>query len=253
MIYIRSLLFNILFYLTLGMGCITTSIVGVFFKNATIPMWNYFWMPLCISYLKICGMKIEIRGRENIKQENAIYAVKHQSALETYCLSSHITKAAFVLKKELTYIPVFGWAQYFYGMIPVDRSAGGATLKKLLKTAKERIAAGRPIIIFPEGTRTKPGMTTEYKPGLVFLYQHMDVPVIPVALNTGLFWKKNSFLRYPGTVVIDFLSPMEAGLDKKQFMSELQDRIEERCATLNEESVKKYPDAANRLVSKEGK
>lgn len=252
MIYVRSLLFNILFYVTLGVGCAFGSVVGVFSRKATIPMWNRFWMPLCLSYLKICGIKIEIRGRENIKQENAIYAVKHQSALETYCLSSYITKATFILKKELTYIPLFGWAQYFYGMIPVDRSAGGATLKKMLKAAKDRMKSGRPIIIFPEGTRTKPGLTTEYKPGLVFLYQNMNVPVIPVALNTGLFWQKNSFLRHPGTIIIDFLPPMEAGLDKKHFMAELQKRIEDRCAAINAESIKKYPEAAKMTAQKEG-
>lgn len=243
MIYIRSLLFNILFYTTLALGCVATSIVGVFSRNATIPMWNFFFMPLCCSYMRICGLKIEIRGRENIRQEGVIYASKHQSAIETYCLSSYITKATFILKKELTYIPIFGWAQYFYGMIAVDRSAGGATLKRLLKEAKNRINNGRPIIIFPEGTRTKPGLTTEYKPGLVFLYQNLNVPVVPVALNTGLFWQKNSFLRFPGTIIIEFMEPIAPGMDKKEFMTELQKRIEAKCAELNAESAKKYPEA----------
>lgn len=243
MIYLRSLIFNILFYTTLGIGCICGSVVGLFSRKATVPMWNYFWMPLCCSYLKICGLKIEIRGRENIRQEGVIYAVKHQSAIETYCLSSYITKATFILKKELTYIPLFGWAQHFYGMIAVDRAAGGATLKKLLKEARDRIKQGRPIIIFPEGTRTKPGLTTEYKPGLVFLYQNLNVPVIPVALNTGLFWEKNSFLRHPGKIIIEFMEPLPMGLEKKEFMQELQSRIEAKCTELNAESVKNYPDA----------
>lgn len=241
MIYLRSLLFNVLFYTTLALGCVIGSIVGVFSKKATIPMWNFFLMPICCSYLKICGIKIEIRGREHLKQEGVIYAAKHQSAIETYCLSSYITKATFILKKELTYIPIFGWAQHFYGMIAVDRTAGGATLKKLLKEAKDRMKKGRPIIIFPEGTRTKPGLTTQYKPGLVFLYQNLNVPVVPVALNTGLFWAKNSFLRYPGTIIIEFMEAMPLGLDKKVFMEELQQRIENKCAELNAESAKKFP------------
>lgn len=242
MIYLRSLLFNILFYTTLAMGCVAGSIVGVFSRKATIPMWNFFWMPLCCSYLKICGLSIEIRGKENIRQEGVLYAAKHQSAIETYCLSSYITKATFILKKELTYIPIFGWAQAFYGMIAVDRSAGGATLKRLLKEAKERMKNGRPIIIFPEGTRTKPGLTTEYKPGLVFLYQNLNVPVVPVALNSGLFWAKNSFLRYPGKIIIEFMEPMPLGMEKKEFMKTLQDRIEEKCAELNAESAKNNPE-----------
>lgn len=247
MIYLRSLLFNVLFYTTLAFGCVIASIVGVFSRKATIPLWNFFLMPLCCSYLKICGIKIEIRGREHLKQEGVIYAAKHQSAIETYCLSSYITKATFILKKELTYIPIFGWAQHFYGMIAVDRSAGGATLKKLLKEAKDRMKKGRPIIIFPEGTRTKPGLTTEYKPGLVFLYQNLNVPVVPVALNTGLFWAKNSFLRYPGTIIIEFMEPMPLGMEKKAFMTELQQRIEAKCAELNAESAKKYPHAQKLL------
>ena len=243
MLYIRSLLFNFLFYFTLAFGCIIGTIIGLFSRKATIPFWNKFWMPLCCSFFKICGITIEIRGKENIRQEGVIYAPKHQSALETYCLSSYITKAVFILKKELTYVPLFGWAQHLYGMIAVDRAAGGATLKKLLKDAKDRIKKGRPIIIFPEGTRTKPGKTTEYKPGLVFLYQNLNVPVVPVALNTGLFWAKNSFLRYPGKVVIEFLEPIPTGLDKKEFMATLKQRIEAKCAELNAESAKKYPHA----------
>lgn len=241
MVFIRSLIFNILFYVTLAFGCILGSVVGFFSRKACVPLWNHFIMPLCCSYLKICGIKIEVRGKENIRKENVIYAAKHQSAIETYCLTSILDKSVFVLKKELTYIPIFGWAQKFYGMIAVDRAAGGATLKKLLKEAKERISQGRSIIIFPEGTRTKPGMTTEYKPGLVFLYQNMNVPVVPVALNTGLFWAKNSFMRYPGTIIIEFMEPMPIGMGKKEFMAELQQKIEAKCAEINKESAEKYP------------
>ncbi len=243
MLYIRSFIFNLCFFTTLGIGCIIGTIIGLFSRKATLPFWNKFWMPMCCSLLKICGISIEIRGKEYIKQEGVIYAAKHQSALETYCLSSYITRAVFILKKELTYVPLFGWAQYFYGMIAVNRSSGGAALKKLLKDAKDRMKSNRPIIIFPEGTRTKPGKTTEYKPGLVFLYQNLNVPVVPVALNTGLFWAKNSFLRYPGKVIIEFLPPMPLGLEKKEFMRELQSRIEKKCQELNAESAQQYPHA----------
>lgn len=251
MIYLRSFLANTLFYSTLAVGCICTSIIGLFSKKATIPVWNHFFMPLCCWYMKaIAGLSIEIRGQENMRQEGVIYASKHQSAIETYCLTSYITQATFILKKELTYIPIFGWAQHMYGMIAVDRSAGGATLKKLLKTAKGKLKEGRPIIIFPEGTRTKPGLTTEYKPGLVFLYQNTQVPVIPVALNTGMFWAKKSFKRYPGKIIIEFMEPMSMGLDKKEFMGQLQARIEAKCAELNAETIKNYPYTAQALTQK---
>ena len=243
MIYIRSFVFNLLFFFTLAVGCVIGTIIGLFSRKATMPFWNKFWMPMCCSLLKICGISIEIRGNEFIRQEGVIYAVKHQSALETYCLSSYITKAVFILKKELTYVPLFGWAQHLYGMIAVNRAAGGATLKKLLHDAKDRIEHGRPIIIFPEGTRTKPGKSTQYKPGLVFLYQNLNVPVVPVAVNTGLFWAKNSFLRYPGKVVIEFLPPLPLGMEKKDFMNELKKRIEDKCVELNKESTAQYPHA----------
>ncbi len=248
MIYIRSLFSTVFFYGTLLLGCVITSVVGIFSRKATIPMWNYFIMPLCLFFLRIfSGIKIELRGTQYMKQEGVIYAMKHESALETYCMSSYITKLVFVLKKELTYIPIFGWAQYFYGMIPVDRSAGGAALKKMAKAVKNRLDNGRPLIIFPEGTRKTPGAPTAYKPGLAFLYQQLDTPVVPVATNTGLFWPKNSFLKYPGTVVVEFMEPIMPGLDKAEFMKLVEEKIETKCNELNQEAIKHSPGAANRM------
>lgn len=250
MLYLRSLIFNICCYSTLTVGCIFNSLVGIFSKDATIKIWNYFFIPLLVQELKyIAGITIEIRGHQYMQQSNAIYASKHQSALETYILSNYLKTASFILKKELTYVPIFGWAQSFYGMIAVDRSAGGATLKRMLKDVKERLKKGRPVIIFPEGTRTKPEMTTQYKPGLVFLYQNIDAPVIPVALNTGFFWAKKSFLRRPGKVIFEFMEPMPKGLEKKEFMEKLQARIEAKCVELNAETVKNYPEVGYHLQS----
>ena len=251
MLYIRSLFFNIICYFTLAFGCLLTSIIGIFNRKIIIEMWNYGFIPFLLVMLKyIAGIEIEIRGKQFIKQEGVLYAAKHESALETYFLSAYIKKLVFVLKKELTYVPLFGWAQYFYGMIPVDRSAGGAAMKNLLKQAKDRIAKGRPIIIFPEGTRVKPGTISGYKPGLLFIAQNLKVPVVPVALNTGLFWQKNSFLRHKGKVIIEFMEPMPEIADKKEFMSLLQERIENKCRELNEETVKNYPEIAHLLVKR---
>ncbi len=254
MLYLRSLIFNIVCYGTLFIGCVFNSVVGVFAPKATIKIWNYGFIPVVIATLRyIAGIKIEIRGQQYIQQEDCIYAGKHQSALETYCLSGYLKRASFVLKKELTYIPIFGWAQYFYGMIPVDRSAGSAAMKNMLRAAKNRLQDDRPIIIFPEGTRKKPAQTPDYKPGVALLYQNLNVPVIPIATNTGFFWKKSSFLRYPGTVIFEFLEPLPQGLDKKTFMTELQNRIESKCAELNAETVKKYPYTAKMLYQEDNK
>ena len=214
-------------------------------------MWNYIILPFLLLALKyIAGIEIEIRGKQFIRQDGVLYAGKHESALETYFLSAYIKKLVFVLKKELTYVPLFGWAQYFYGMIPVDRSAGGAAMKNLLKQAKDRISKGRPILIFPEGTRVQPGTVKGYKPGLLFLAQNLNVPVIPVALNTGLFWQKNSFLRHKGKVIIEFMEPIQPGLKKQEFMTELQNRIESKCAELNAETIAAYPYVADKLAKR---
>lgn len=242
MIYIRSTLANIFVYGCLLFGCVVSSLMGLFSRKSTVYFWNYFMIPVTMFFLRLfAGLKIEIRGKEFMKQEGVIYASKHESALETYCMSMFIKKAVFILKKELTYIPIFGWAQYFYGMIPINRAAGGSAMKGMMKEAKDRMSKGRPIIIFPEGTRCKPGTTKGYKPGLLFIAEQLDAPVIPVALTTGLFWAKNSFLRYPGTAVIEFMEPMKAGADKKAFMAELEKRIEAKCAELNKEALEKYP------------
>ena len=249
MLFFRSLMFNIVGYGTLATGCVITSIVGIFSRKATVKMWSCCLLPFFIMALKyLAGIKIEVRGKEYIQSGAALYASKHESALETYILPTIVKGTAFVLKKELTYIPVFGWAQSFYGMIAVDRSAGGAAMKGMLKSAKKRIDEKRSVSIFPEGTRMRPGTKAPYKSGLLFLAQNLKAPVVPVALNTGLFWGKNTFLRYPGKVIIEFLEPMPDNLDKKDFMSLLEQRIETKCQELNAEAIKEFPEVEVNLV-----
>ena len=113
-----------------------------------------------------------------------------------------------------------------------------------------KIAEGRPVLIFPEGTRRRPGDEPVYKPGVALLYQHLNLPVIPIATNTGFFWQKSSFLRHPGKVVFEFLEPINPGLDKKQFMAELQQRLESKCDELNRETIRNYPEVADRLIKR---
>ena len=252
MLFVRSLFFNIICYGTLFIGCCFNSLIGVFSPRATIKIWNYYFIPFLVWSLRhIAGIKIEIRGSEHIRQEGVIYAGKHESALETYILTNYIRKASFILKKELTYIPLFGWAQYFYGMIPVDRSAGSAAMKNMLRHAQIKVNEHRPIIIFPEGTRRRPGEEPTYKPGVALLYQHLNLPVVPLATNTGFFWAKSSFLRYPGKVIFEFMEPIAPGLDKKGFMTELQNRIESKCAELNAETIAAYPYVADKLAKRD--
>ena len=242
MLFIRSLLFNICCYGIILFGSILAIFIGPFSQKLSIKMWNNLFQPFskwCLK--KICGLEIEVRGQEYMKQSGVIFACKHQSAMETYFMTTFIKTGVFILKRELHFIPFFGWASHFYGMIPVNRSAGSAAMKKMLDEAKIRVQKGRPIIIFPEGTRTKPETTTQYKPGVAFLYQNLKLPVVPVALNTGLFWEKRSFLRHPGKVIIEFMPPIEPGLEKKEFMSLLQTKIEDKCHEINAETFKEFP------------
>lgn len=244
MIYIRSLFANVFFFGTIGIGCVLTLFVAPFSRDLNMKMWDrvimkiaFFWMCL------FAKLKMEFRGLENVLKTPALYACKHESAMETYAFTHAVERVAYVMKKELTYIPFFGWGQYFYGMIPIDRKAGAKAMKMMLKECADRVAKGRPVVVFPEGTRCKPGTTKGYKSGFLFVAENLGLKVVPVAINTGLFWTKNSFLRYPGTAVFEFLEPMEAkkGIDKHAFMNELESRIEKKCKELNEEAVQKYP------------
>ncbi|MBP3347081.1 MAG: 1-acyl-sn-glycerol-3-phosphate acyltransferase [Alphaproteobacteria bacterium] len=242
MLFIRSLIFNICCYGLILFGAVISLFLAPFPQKLSIKFWNGIMQPLSRKLLKIiCGLDIEVRGEKYVSQSGVIYACKHQSAMETYYLTTIIKTGVFILKRELHFIPFFGWASHFYGMIPVNRSAGSAAMKNMLKESKKRVAKGRPIMIFPEGTRTKPETTTQYKPGVAFLYQNLGLPVVPVALNTGLFWEKASFMRYPGKVIIEFMPPIAPGLDKKEFMDTLKQKIENKCEELNQEAFKKYP------------
>ena len=242
MLFIRSLFLNIAVYGIIAAGCILNSFLGLFSREFIIWFWNHTFIPALVLSLKyIGGIQIEIRGAQYLNQTGGIYAGKHESAVETYVLSNYLKRATFVMKKELTYIPLFGWAQYFYGMIPINRSAGSKAMKDMLTAARNRINLGRPIIIFPEGTRKAPREEPNYKPGVALLYNHLNVPVIPFATNTAYFWKKSSFLRFPGKVIFEFMEPMPTGMDKNEFMTELQNRIETKCKELNDETEKNYP------------
>lgn len=244
MIYVRSLAANILFFGTMLFGCILSPLIALGPKNWSVFWWDKVIMPTCLFFMKhVAGLKVEFRGLENIAKKPVLYACKHESSLETYSFTQAVPTTSYVLKKELTYIPFFGWSQYFYGMVPIDRKAGATAMKKMLKGVKQRISDGRPVIIFPEGTRCAPGTTKGYKSGFLFVAENLNLEVVPVAVNTGLFWTKNSFLRYAGTAVFEFLEPMKVdkNTDKKAFMEELEKRIESKCAELNAEAVKKYP------------
>lgn len=229
--FLRSAIFNFFYvFWTVFVGLIFWPVV-FFPRNIIILVVGKIWARGLYFFLKnIC--KLEYRGEIKPRSKPAIYASKHQSALETFMFHLLVHKPVFILKKELLNIPVFGYYLKKMGMISIDRAGGMKSLKQMLKEVQEKIQAGYSIIIFPEGTRTKPGEEVDYNSGILAIYNLKAAEIIPVALNTGCFWPKNSFLKKPGKFSIEFLDPIPEDLDKKLFIDEIKNRIETRSKQL---------------------
>lgn len=232
MIYLRSAIFNVLFYVNLALFLVLGS--WFFF---TPRMWSIralqTWARSSIFLLRvITGTLMEVRGAENIPAGACLVAGKHQSFWETFAILPLLDDPAMVLKKELTYIPFFGWFIHKFRMIPVERSAGTQALKAMMERAQAEVAAGRQIVIMPEGTRRAPDDPPAYKPGAAAVYGKLGVPCVPFALNSGLFWPRRQFLRRPGTIVISFLEPIPPGLNRKAFQPRLEAAIEDETRRL---------------------
>ena len=225
MIAVRSALFVVLFYLWSGVVAIGCTPLLLAPPAATLSMFRA-WSAGVLALLRICGVRVEVRGREHIPQGPALVAPKHQCMLDVFAQFSVLPASAFVMKKELMWIPWFGWYAQRVGTIVVDREAHSAALRKLVREAQARFAEGRQVVIFPEGTRTAPGSASDYKPGIAALYRDLDVPVHPVATNSGAHWPAHGFLRKPGTIVFEYLEPIPPGLKRAEFMRLLHERIE---------------------------
>nr|WP_298690248.1 lysophospholipid acyltransferase family protein [uncultured Dongia sp.] len=223
---IRALTFNILYLLwsaLMHIVCLPLLIAPARVIHAAGKIWiaGSLWL------LKVCvGLTMREVGIENLPKGPVLFASKHQSAWETLYLSLRLDHPAFVLKKELLMIPVFGWFLARVGMIAIDRSGKASALKKMVGDAKAMFSAGRPVVIFPEGTRVAPGAKKPYQPGIAALYVQLAVPVVPVALNSGLFWGRKAIVKKAGVITIEYLPAIPAGLDRKTFMRELETRIE---------------------------
>lgn len=192
-----------------------------------------FYLKLVFGGLHlICGVRYEVRGQDHIPRGGALITSKHQSMFETLAFWAILDDPAIILKKELSYLPFFGWYAMKLKNISVDRSAGAKALRAMLKQAESRAEDGRQVVIFPQGTRLKPGEKADYKPGIIGLYQAMNVPCVPVALNSGLYWPGKGVMRRPGTIIVEFLPPIEPGMARKAFIGELETRIEAACEAL---------------------
>jgi 1-acyl-sn-glycerol-3-phosphate acyltransferase len=226
-IFIRSLIFNILFYLVFLLWAIVALPTLVLPRAALLRVASW-WAKTNILLMRIvCGTKVEFRGVEKIPKGPLLVASKHQSMWETISLLHFFDAPFFVLKRELKRIPIFGLFLIKANMIAIDRKAGGRALIAMMKRASEEVRRGRQFVIFPEGTRTAPGAPPDYKRGVVQIYADCGVPCLPVALNSGLFWPRRTFMRYPGTLVVEFLDPLPPNLPREEFFNRLRSVIEE--------------------------
>jgi len=170
---------------------------------------------------------MEIRGAENIPEGGFVVAAKHQSTWETLAFGTILDKIVFIMKQELMYLPIFGWFTWRTGMIPIKRAERGKVVGPMTARSKKAIENGHRIIIFMEGTRVTAGEAGKYRNGAARLYKSIECPIVPVALNTGLFWPRNSFWRYSGHVVVEFLPPIYPGKRTAEVMKILEEQVEE--------------------------
>ena len=229
---IRSTIFTILFYI--GTAIILIGGSPLLFGKRTWAMAGLAFHGKFVLLLMrlVIGTRVEVRGRENLPENPVLLASKHQSAWETFAFPAILQDPALVLKEELLAIPIYGWFCQKFEMIPIRRERAAVALKEMIREAEIRKAQKREIIIFPEGTRTAPGTAPDYKPGVIKLYEGLNIPCVPDALNSGVFWPRGSSRRYNGTIIIEFLPPLPPGLDRKTFKVQLEEAIEEKCTAL---------------------
>ncbi len=232
MTLLRSLVFQLFFYIWTWL-----------FAFAGLPLliapWRWMmrfgtvWSAGSLWLLRVCaGLDHEVIGRENLPPGPVIIAMKHQSAWDTFAAPLLFRDPAMVIKRELGFLPFYGWYAIKSGMIPIDRKGGAKALKRMIAACEEAMAQGRPIFIFPEGTRTAVGTKVPYQAGVAALYTRLNVPIVPVAVNSGLFWGRRQFLRRPGRITVEILPAIAAGGERRAVLAELERRIEDATTRL---------------------
>jgi 1-acyl-sn-glycerol-3-phosphate acyltransferase len=225
-LWLRSLCFNAGWYA----GSVVLALVGspiLLMPRRAVIAWALLWIEFILGWLRLtCGLTYRVVGMDNLPEGPVIIACKHQSSWETLAFTKLFPGTAIVLKRELLFIPIVGWAMARAGNIAVSRGDGAQALRGLVRQAKTVVAEGRSILIFPEGTRVAVGDERPYQVGVAALYRQLGVPVVPVALNSGLFWGRRKFVKRPGRITVEVLPPIAPGLRREAFMTTLRDRIE---------------------------
>ena len=222
MIALRSALFMAWFLL------LTAVMAVLFLPLLAVPRKATVWMARIWARVTLWGLRVLAGVRErrigDVPKGGVLVASKHMSMWDTLALYLALDDPGIVLKRELLRIPFYGWYLGKAAAIPIDRAAGAHALRRMTNAAERVLAEGRPILIFPEGTRKKPGMPPDYKPGVAGLYNLLGVTCVPVALDSGRYWQ--GFFKYPGTISLQFLDAIPPGLKRAAFMRQLEERIE---------------------------
>ena len=236
MMWARGLAFNVAFFAWTAIA----GVIGLPFliaPRAVTMRFGQFWAHIVLVLLRIIvGLDHEIRGLDRIPRGGCIIAMKHQSAWDTLILHVVLGDFAAVVKRELLLVPFYGWYAARAGSIAIDRKGGASALRRLVAAARPVAAQGRPIVIFPEGTRVAPGARLPYQPGVAALYQALALPLVPAAVDSGYFWERRSFVKRPGRIVLEFLDPIPPGWPRRRVMAELERRIETAATGLLREA-----------------
>src|ERR1700678_2731253 len=226
MLFLRSLIFNVFLYVFTALSSIVAIVIAMLRprKSAAFARWwSRAWLKV---YEIVCGVSYQVKGREHLPEGGCVIAMKHQSTWDTFAMFAIFPEPVFVFKSELARIPFFGWTLLRMGCIPIKRGTGKLALDSMIQGTVAACSRGQQVVVFPEGTRGVVGQPATYKSGVSHLYQAMGGVVVPVALNSGLFWPRRGFLRRPGIITLEILPPIPPGLDRKDMQQRLVDDIE---------------------------
>lgn len=242
MLLLRSIAFNIAFYANITLRMILLS--PIYFL---LPRKKAYRIPKAWAasnnwlMAKIVGATFEIEGMENVPEGGCIFAPKHQSAWDTFALLPYQRDPVYILKRELMWLPLFGWYVAKQKMIPVNRGARGKVMVEVMERTRQEMANGRQLIIYPEGTRRAPGAEPSYRYGIARIYRDIKVPVVPVVAHWGLFWGRRKLIKYPGRFKVRILPPIQPGMDPDAFHAHLIETLERESDRLLVETVEANP------------
>jgi 1-acyl-sn-glycerol-3-phosphate acyltransferase len=246
--YLRSKTFDTVWFLWTALFVPTVPILILFgsptrYVRALAVVWTQGTLILLRG---VVGLKYLQRRRENIPRQPCVIICNHQSPWETIAFIAHFPNIAIVAKRELLRIPIFGWFVKAFPMIVIDRNAGFKALRQMTRECRTALSEGRSVLIFPEGTRKRVSDPVIFKRGVEFVYSQLDVPVLPVAVNSGVFWGPERPVKQNGTITVSYLPPIMPGLSPKEFKREAQKSLQDEKGRLVTESrdnaPRSYPD-----------